>query len=230
MSAGTTQLKVTLNGKTITGTVRVVGGTATISSLTSLRPSASPQAGGGQLINLAQCHPGDQYGDRPQQFRPVVSRLSRRPSRCQPVSECRLHRGGENTAGQATSRRPSMDSATNIAMTVTGLPTAWSRSRRRRTSSRWATTPWTVAISTFQVGPTVVLTTSTPVARDGPTGDRSAGQTTVSFTVTSVVWARPWSGRRLAVHWPPSMPCHQIVALVDRSSRQVVPVVGPSAP
>ncbi len=229
VSAGTTQLKVTLNGKTITGTVRVVGGTATISSLIPSLLSIT-QGGSGQLtvsLNATQA------------TNTVVALSSSVGSIAAVPATVTVPAGqlsaafnvAANTAGQADITATLNGTSATSHVTVTpALPTVVSLTPPSSQLTLGATSPLTVTISAAQVGPTVVTLTSTPsgLVTVPPSVIVPAGQTTVSFTVTSVAlgtaMVRATLGSSLAEAAIDVVP--PVVALVDFQPASQSLVVG----
>jgi hypothetical protein len=229
VSAGTAQIKVTLNGKTITGTVRVVGGTATISSLAPSALSIT-QGGSGQLtvsLNATQA------------TNTVVALSSSAGSIAAVPATVTVPAGQvsasfnvvANTAGQADITATLNGTSASSHITVTpALPTVVSLTPPASQLTLGATSPLTVTISAAQVGPTVVTLTSTPsgLVTVPPSVIIPAGQTTASFTVTSVAlgtaMVRATLGSSLAEAAIDVVP--PVVALVDFQPASQSLVVG----
>jgi len=229
VSAGTTQIKVTLNNKTITGTVRVVGGAATISSLTPSTLSIT-QGGSGQLtvsLNATQA------------TNTVVALSSSADSIAAVPATVTVPAGqvsaafnvAANTAGQADITGTLNGTSATSHVTVTpALPEVVSLTPPASQLTLGATTSLTVTISAAQVGPTVVTLSSTPtgLVTVPPSVIVPAGQTTASFTVTSVAlgttMVRATLGSSLAEAAIDVVP--PVVALVDLQPASQSLVVG----
>ena len=227
--AGTTQIKITLNGKTITGTVRVVGGTATISSLTPSALSIT-QGGSGQVtvsLNATQA------------TNTVIALSSSAGSIAAVPATVTVPAGqvsaaftvAANTAGQADITATLNGTSATSHVTVTpALPTVVSLTPPASQLTLGATTALTVTISAAQVGPTTVTLTTTPngVVTLPSSVIVPAGQTTASFTVTSVTlgtaMVRATLGSSLAEAAIDVVP--PIVALIDFQPASQSLVVG----